>query len=110
MTLEAAKKVYVNKYQGKTVQWSGHVMRIDGNENNFLHQAKVLIVMKPRDLHPVLDEYAQREPDLIISFDLHSFNRNKEVLEGLKRGDFISFNATITHLAQKRPTSNQVSQ
>ena len=74
-------------------------MRIDGNEQNYLHQAKVLVVMEPRDLHPGAAEYADREPDLILSFDQFSFKRNLEVLENLRRGDLLRFNATITHLA-----------
>jgi hypothetical protein len=35
--LEAARKVYQNKYYKKHVQWEGHVMRVDGNELNYAH-------------------------------------------------------------------------
>lgn len=77
-------------------------MRIDGNENSFIHTAKILLVMDPRDVHPEQVDYAEREPDLIISFDIYSFERNRQILEELRRGDYIRFNATITHLAIKR--------
>jgi hypothetical protein len=97
--LEAAKKVHHAKYQDKIVQWEGHVMRIDGNEHNYMHQATVLIVMNPRDLHPSVPEYSQREPDLIVAFDVHAFSRNKDTIEMLKRGDVVRFNASIPQLA-----------
>lgn len=53
------------------------------------------MVMDPRDSHPEKDGYAEREPDLILSFDIHSFARNRDLIEDLKRGDYIRFNATI---------------
>jgi len=77
-------------------------MRIDGNEQNYLHQARVLIVMEPRDYHPEAPEYAEREPDLILTFDQFYFARNLPMLEDLRRGDLLRFNATIAHLAVAR--------
>lgn len=99
---DQAKKTYHLKYQGNYVEWEGHVMRVDGNENNLLHQAKILMVMNPRDMHSEQASYGDREPDLLLSFDIYSFNRNKLIIEDLKRGDYIRFNATITHLALRR--------
>lgn len=79
-------------------------MRIDGNEQSAIHQARVLVVMDPRDVHPENADYGLREPDLILTFDLRSFERNLKVIEELHRGDLIRFNATITHLAIRRPS------
>ncbi|TNV81360.1 hypothetical protein FGO68_gene8669 [Halteria grandinella] len=81
-------------------------MRIDGSENNYQHQATVLLVMNPRDLHPSVPEFSQREPDLIMTFDIHAFSRNKAILEMLKRGDVVTFNATLPQMALKRSPSN----
>ncbi len=58
--------------------------------------------MEPRDIHTLDEGYGQREPDLIISFDIVTFERNLKVIEELRRGDFIRFNATITKLAISR--------
>ena len=55
--------------------------------------------MNPRDKHPLDDDYGSREPDLVLTFDANSFERNRMIIEDLKRGDYIRFNATITHLA-----------
>ena len=74
-------------------------MRIDGGEaENFMHQAQILMQMSPRDIHPDEQDFALREPDLILTFDIWSFERNKFIIEDLKRGDYIIFNSTITHL------------
>lgn len=54
--------------------------------------------MEPRDKHPLEPDYALREPDLILTFDQYSFERNREQLESLTRGDYVVFNATISHL------------
>jgi hypothetical protein len=80
-------------------------MRIDGNELNLIHQATVLLVMDPRDVHNEDSSYGDREPDLILSFDINSFNRNREIIEELRKGDLIKFNATLTHFNTKRTTS-----
>jgi hypothetical protein len=48
---ETAKQRYQKNYMNKYVQWEGHVMRVDGNEMNYLHQARILMVMDPRDTH-----------------------------------------------------------
>lgn len=96
------KKNYIAKYQNKYIEWEGHVMRIDGNEFNYLHMAKILVVMNPRDSLPAsknIEGDENRTPDLILSFDVYSFERNRDVIEGLRRGDYIRFNATITHAA-----------
>jgi len=37
MPENAALRNYKTKYLGKYVQWEGRVMRIDGNEQNYLH-------------------------------------------------------------------------
>lgn len=73
-------------------------MRVDANEFNLMHYASLLVQMDPRDKHPNDPEFALREPDLILTLDKYSFEANQFVLEGLQRGDYIIFNATITHL------------
>ena len=84
-------------------------MRVDGNEMNYLHQARILMVMNPRDTHSQAEpEYAAREPDLIISFDINTFTHNRDVIESLRKGDFIQFNATITQIAIKRVPHSEV--
>jgi hypothetical protein len=65
--------------------------------------------MNPRDLHPSVTEFAQREPDLIMTFDIHAFSRNKGTLEMLKRGDVVNFNATIPQMVLRRATTNSKS-
>jgi hypothetical protein len=45
--------------------------------------------MKPRDIHPDEKDFAAREPDLILSFDIWAFEENKEMLENLHRGDYV---------------------
>lgn len=104
--LETAMQRYTNHYLNKYVQWEGHVMRIDGNELNFIHQATILLVMDPRDVHMEDSSYGNREPDLILSFDLNSFTKNREVIEDLRKGDLIKFNATLTHFSIKRASSD----
>ena len=42
------------------------------------------------------------QPDLILTFDLASFNRNRANIEELRKGDYIRFNATMTHFNVKR--------
>lgn len=78
-------------------------MRVDADEANAMHFAQILLQMSPRDSHPNEKDFADREPDLIITFDYYSFEKNKEVIEDLYRGDLITFNATITHLGVRRP-------
>ena len=85
--MEQAKSTFSHKYLGKYVNWEGHVMRIDGDERNLLHQATVLMAMNPRDVHPSQD--GEREPDLVLTFDYYSFMRNKALLESLHRGDYV---------------------
>lgn len=51
-------------------------MRVDANEYSDMHFAKILLQMEPRDLHPMEESFASREPDLILAFDKHSFERN----------------------------------
>ena len=63
--------------------------------------------MNPRDSHTQADQYALREPDLILTFDLNSFNRNKGVIEELRKGDYIRFNATITHMGIRREVTTE---
>ena len=58
--------------------------------------------MNPRDSHPMEPDYAEREPDLILTFDYYSFEKNKEVIEDLYRGDHLIFNASITHLGIRK--------
>ena len=77
-------------------------MRIDGSETDYLHQTRILMVMNPRDQHSQNKDFADREPDLVLTFDIYSFERNRIVIENLKRGDYIKFNATITQLGSKR--------
>lgn len=60
------------------------------------------MVMNPRDMHPSQEEFSEREPDLVLTFDYFAFKRNQEILESLHRGDLVSFNATLSHFAQKR--------
>ena len=71
-------------------------MRVDGNELNYMHQATILLQMNPRES---LDG---SQPDLILTFDLASFNRNRANIEELRKGDYIRFNATMTHFNVKR--------
>ena len=77
-------------------------MRVDANEQSQLHFAKILVQMDPRDTHPLEDSFNDREPDIILTFDEFSFERNQETMEELKRGDLIRFNATISHLGVRR--------
>ncbi len=58
--------------------------------------------MNPRDIHPMEPDYNEREPDLIITFDYYSFEKNKPVIEELYRGDHLMFNASITHLGVRK--------
>ena len=81
-------------------------MRIDGNELSLIHQATILLVMDPRDVHNEDSSYGDREPDLILTFDLNSFTRNRDIIEELRKGDLIKFNATLTHFSTKRTTSD----
>jgi hypothetical protein len=55
--------------------------------------------MDPRDVHPLEKDYGDREPDLLLTFDLYSFEQNRPIIEELHRGDYIRFNATITQIA-----------
>ena len=47
-------------------------------------------------------DFAEREPDLVLTFDFYSFELNKQAIENLYRGDHIIFNATITHLGVRK--------
>lgn len=58
--------------------------------------------MIKRDVHPLELDFAEREPDLVIAFDGWSFEKNQAVIEELKRGDLILFNASISHLGVKK--------
>ena len=58
--------------------------------------------MNPRDIHPSEQDFGSREPDIVLTFDYYTFERNKDVIEDLKRGDYIQFNATIGSIATKR--------
>lgn len=58
--------------------------------------------MNPRDSHSLEPEFSDREPDLILTFDYYSFEKNKLVIEDLYRGDHLIFNASITHLGVRK--------
>jgi hypothetical protein len=60
------------------------------------------MVMNPRDRHPDDSDFADREPDLILTFNSLSFERNKLIIEDLRKGDLIRFNASIAHLGVRK--------
>ena len=51
-------------------------MRVDANENNGVHFASILVQMDPRDSHPLDEDFALREPDLVLTLDKQSFEAN----------------------------------
>ena len=50
--------------------------------------------MNPREEHPANQNYAEREPDLILYFETWTYDLNFNQLAELRRGDMIRFNAT----------------
>eukprot|EP00347_Sterkiella_histriomuscorum_P023465 403334541 len=105
LPIEQAREHFFRRYKSKHVQWYGYVMRVDANEQSELHFAKILIQMDPRDTHPQEEGFGEREPDIILAFDEKGFERNQAVLEELRRGDYILFNATITQLGVRHDHS-----
>ncbi|CDW76028.1 UNKNOWN [Stylonychia lemnae] len=100
--LEQARQHFYKRYKLKHIQWQGYVMRVDANEESQVHFAKILVQMDRRDYHPSEQDFAEREPDLVITLTEAGFERNQKEIEELRRGDIIRFNATISHFAVQK--------
>lgn len=88
-----AVNAFDHKYWGKGVEWEGYVVRVALNDDDPLqrmtHSATLTLKM---DLD---DHEGQQGPDLGISLSERSLEEMETVIEGLHRGDRISFQGSL---------------
>lgn len=88
-------KVYCQKYKYSNVAWDGYVVRVD-YDNSFITKHKVSMLVKMEVNNN------SHEGDLYLKIDEYKYNRMKDVIYNISRGDHIYFNATITHEGSDR--------
>jgi hypothetical protein len=90
---KTATLTFDQKYWGKGVQWRGYVTKVGLNDDDVMslayHSASILIKMDEDDHEGV------HGADLGISFSEKNLRELNEVLDGLHRGDFIEFKASL---------------
>lgn len=66
--MEKSFRNFEKHYKGKNVQMEGYVMRVDEYDDSEYFVSSILVMMQPRDMHSMDQNYAKHEPDLILQF------------------------------------------
>lgn len=88
-------KIYCQKYQYADVSWNGYVVRVDF-DNSFITKYKVSIYVK-MDI-----SNNSEDGDIYLKIDDYNYNKMKNDIYNLIRGDHIYFNATVVSEGNER--------
>lgn len=92
-----ASQVFKQKYEGKTVNWDGYLVKATENPGGYIfrgdHAAVILIKMLPSesDIHA----------DLILTMDDSILWSQIDVLKTLKKGDHVKFEAEFINIGNE---------
>ncbi len=79
-----------DKYKYADINWKGHVIRIDYNDNFFARYRLSLLIK--------MEQTETEDPDLYLKFTDYNYDMYKNKIFNITRGDFVNFNATFMHL------------
>ena len=88
----AAKLAFNEKYENNVVSWNGYYADVKQKHQGFSlfnndHYLSILVKMSPSE--------SDLFPDLVLSVSSVYYNENKEMLDGLKKGDGIDFKGVL---------------
>jgi hypothetical protein len=88
----AAKLAFNEKYENNVVSWTGFFADVKQKHQGFSlfnneHFLSILVKMSPSE--------SDVFPDLVLSVGSSYYNANKELLDGLKKGDGIDFKGVL---------------
>lgn len=92
-----AKDIFQKKYFNNVVNWSGYFIdirrsqAISFGENS--HSLNILVKMEPSE--------TETDPDIVLSFSNSVANSYKELIDSLKTGDEVHFNAKFMALGDE---------
>lgn len=90
-----AAHLFSLKYKENIVQWDGYFIDFKGKINSaYLAQGmSVLIKMNPSE--------SENFADIVLSISKKTYEKNKDVIEGLKKGDHVNFKASVVSMGNE---------
>lgn len=92
-----ARSVFNKKYEANIIQWTGYFA--ESKKTNQLpffgsdHALNILVKMMPSE--------STLYPDLVLSISSELLRKNREMIDGLKKGEELSFKAKIMTLGNE---------